>query len=225
MPEAVDLFITTNVNPNPFEKRYAGETKIDYLKEKFELVVGAASNDIQLELFDKEGNSHGIMENTRCLNDYAVKSGYRIHATDKTRQNESLENGDAPKYTITDEAYNQRTDSVRAFKQRMLAEKMNGSPAPRQDVELSFSIGDRCEVRLAGTAPRRGSVAFIGETEFQPGTWIGINYDEAVGKNNGTVKGTKYFTCAENHGSFVRPEFVTVGAFPPNHADTEMLEF
>ena len=41
------------------------------------------------------------------------------------------------------------------------------------------------------------------------GKWIGVVLDDAVGKNNGTVQGKKYFSCEENHGIFVRQSQVS----------------
>ena len=35
----------------------------------------------------------------------------------------------------------------------------------------------------------QGVVRFFGRTEFAPGKWVGVELDEALGKNNGTVKG------------------------------------
>ena len=42
------------------------------------------------------------------------------------------------------------------------------------------------------------------------GDWIGVELDEPEGKNNGTVKGKSYFTCAPKHGLIVRPYDVKV---------------
>ncbi|CAK9024580.1 CAP-Gly domain-containing linker protein 1 (Cytoplasmic linker protein 170) (CLIP-170) (Restin), partial [Durusdinium trenchii] len=50
-----------------------------------------------------------------------------------------------------------------------------------------------------------GVVRFLGSTRFAPGDWAGIRLDEAVGKNDGTVKGQFYFQCEKGHGIFVRP--------------------
>lgn len=44
--------------------------------------------------------------------------------------------------------------------------------------------------------------------------WVGVEFDEPVGKNNGLILGTKIFECRENHGSFVKPKQVEVGDFP-----------
>lgn len=34
-----------------------------------------------------------------------------------------------------------------------------------------------------------GVVRFFGKTEFAPGKWVGVELDDALGKNNGTVRG------------------------------------
>ena len=49
-----------------------------------------------------------------------------------------------------------------------------------------------------------GTVKFIGTTLFAPGKWIGVELDDAKGKNNGTIQGKSYFQCNDNHGLMVR---------------------
>ena len=53
-----------------------------------------------------------------------------------------------------------------------------------------------------------GIIAFMGETQFSTGTWLGIKLDAPNGKNSGSVQGVSYFTCEDKHGLFVRPEQV-----------------
>ncbi|KAI9359377.1 CAP Gly-rich domain-containing protein, partial [Pilaira anomala] len=50
-----------------------------------------------------------------------------------------------------------------------------------------------------------GTVRFVGNTSFQTGKWVGVELDEAAGKNSGVVQGKRYFDCKNNHGVFVRP--------------------
>lgn len=69
-------------------------------------------------------------------------------------------------------------------------------------------IGSIVEVIGKG---QRGTVAYIGNTLFASGKWVGVILDEAKGKNNGTVQGKRYFTCQENHGIFVRQSQVSCG--------------
>lgn len=47
------------------------------------------------------------------------------------------------------------------------------------------------------------------------GYWVGVQYDEPVGKNDGTIRGVQYFSCLPSYGAFVRPDTVIAGDFPP----------
>lgn len=47
-------------------------------------------------------------------------------------------------------------------------------------------------------------VRHVGEVHFQPGHWIGIELEEASGKNDGSVQGQRYFDCEQNYGMFLR---------------------
>uniref|UniRef100_U5EZ92 Dynactin subunit 1 n=1 Tax=Corethrella appendiculata TaxID=1370023 RepID=U5EZ92_9DIPT len=62
-------------------------------------------------------------------------------------------------------------------------------------------VGQRIEISSKDV---RGTIAYIGMTSFAVGKWVGVILDEPKGKNNGTIKGTTYFMCEENHGMFVR---------------------
>ncbi|XP_011684340.1 PREDICTED: CAP-Gly domain-containing linker protein 2 isoform X2 [Wasmannia auropunctata] len=64
----------------------------------------------------------------------------------------------------------------------------------------SFKIGDR--VWVGGTKP--GTIAYIGETKFAPGDWAGVVLDEPIGKNDGSVAGSRYFQCETKRGIFSR---------------------
>ncbi|XP_012277804.1 restin homolog isoform X2 [Orussus abietinus] len=64
----------------------------------------------------------------------------------------------------------------------------------------SFIIGDR--VWVGGTKP--GLIAYIGDTQFAPGEWAGVVLDEPIGKNDGSVAGTRYFQCEPKRGIFSR---------------------
>ncbi|XP_072400247.1 uncharacterized protein CLIP-190 isoform X3 [Diabrotica undecimpunctata] len=75
----------------------------------------------------------------------------------------------------------------------------NSSTILTEDTD-SFIIGQK--VWVSGTKP--GHIAFIGETQFAPGEWAGIALDEAIGKNDGSVNGIRYFQCEAKKGVFSR---------------------
>lgn len=63
------------------------------------------------------------------------------------------------------------------------------------------------ELRLGDRVDVNGQLAFIryiGETQFSPGQWVGVQLDIPDGKNNGTVNGVKYFECADRYGKFYK---------------------
>uniref|UniRef100_A0AAQ4PP63 Dynactin subunit 1 n=1 Tax=Gasterosteus aculeatus aculeatus TaxID=481459 RepID=A0AAQ4PP63_GASAC len=73
-------------------------------------------------------------------------------------------------------------------------------------------VGSPVEVIGKG---QRGTVAYIGNTLFASGKWVGVILDEAKGKNDGTVQGKRYFTCEENRGIFVRQSQVKIPSLSP----------
>ena len=51
--------------------------------------------------------------------------------------------------------------------------------------------------------PQLGILKYIGTTHFADGEWCGILLGEACGKNDGSVRGVRYFRCKNKHGIFV----------------------
>ena len=79
-----------------------------------------------------------------------------------------------------------------------------------------IAVGNRCEIQPGG---RRGTVSFVGEVPEigGGGHWVGVTFDEPVGKTDGTVQGGKkrYFDAGgPNMGGFVRGKNVQVGDYP-----------
>lgn len=131
------------------------------------------------------------------------------------------------KYTMPEEEYAKKTDSVLAWKKAAKLGRFDpGAPGHEQakvaalahEVESrGIAVGKRC--RVGGDDARRGEVRYVGEVGEIPGgigAWVGIQLDEPVGKNDGSVGGTRYWGEASEakRGVFVRPERVEVGDFP-----------
>ncbi|CAG8449653.1 12260_t:CDS:2 [Ambispora leptoticha] len=87
-------------------------------------------------------------------------------------------------------------------------------PAKPHQIKLSttkdpdISVGRRVILPTKNNAP--GTIQFLGETEFAKGYWVGIELDNPVGKNNGTVANIQYFETAPNQGIFVRPDSILI---------------
>ncbi|KAJ2812973.1 hypothetical protein H4S07_001013, partial [Coemansia furcata] len=65
----------------------------------------------------------------------------------------------------------------------------------------------------------RGIVRFSGATEFGTGRWFGVELEGPYGKNDGSVKGKRYFECQADYGVFVRSsqvKLLTSSAGPDN---------
>ena len=82
-------------------------------------------------------------------------------------------------------------DSVLAYKQRNKV----GRFAPKIDLEekeretttaVGIPVGSRCKVASTEAGlDKRGTVRFSGPTGFAAGHWVGVEYDEPMGKNDG----------------------------------------
>ncbi|EEB18127.1 conserved hypothetical protein [Pediculus humanus corporis] len=64
-------------------------------------------------------------------------------------------------------------------------------------------VGESVLIRPYNTS---GVVAYLGSTDFAPGTWVGVELDAPTGKNDGVIQGVRYFTCKPKHGIFVRAD-------------------
>jgi tubulin-specific chaperone B len=63
------------------------------------------------------------------------------------------------------------------------------APPTSEEIAAQMPIGSRCEVLAEnGVTKHRGTIRFVGETDFgtKTGVWIGVEYDEAYGKNDGS---------------------------------------
>ncbi|KAF2002510.1 hypothetical protein P154DRAFT_140203 [Amniculicola lignicola CBS 123094] len=139
------------------------------------------------------------------------------------------------KYEMPATEYETRSDSVLAWKKAQKlgrfdpnapsVEEQKIQALEREIEERGLIVNGRVRL-LPDSDARRGTISYIGNIPEIPGlgAWIGVTLDEPTGKNDGSVKGKKYFECGKNCGVFVRPERCEAGDFPALDLGDEDLE-
>ncbi|NWT05843.1 KI13B protein, partial [Mionectes macconnelli] len=89
----------------------------------------------------------------------------------------------------------------------------NGSEAEEEKLEVISDSEDANEIPewlkegeyvTVGTN-KTGIVRYVGPTDFQEGTWVGVELDLPSGKNDGSIGGKQYFRCNPGYGLLVKP--------------------
>ena len=161
--------------------------------------VGSNVSTMQLQLKDWDGSLVAHMDDdTKMLGYYSPEDGWTIHIVD-TDVNSASAGGwledvsKVKKYTMSDEDYEKREGSYRAWKQaqiakdptwcleKHMAEKRGEVWVPKTVIEddehmadeaKAIEVGARCEVNPGG---KRGEVKYVGKVEGLPkGWWIGV---------------------------------------------------
>jgi len=209
---------------------------VESLKDKIYKHCGTMVSSMILHLKDPAGRAVCTLgDDYKMLGYYSPTDGYIVHVEDtdpySMSANGGLENVNlVEKYEISDEDYMKRDDNYRKWKKDKLdkdptwtlekeTHKNDPDYKPKEsitdadymaDLIKPMNVGDRCEV----SGGRRGEVKYLGKCVLGMGFWVGVAYDEPVGKNDGSVRGTRYFEADEKYGGMVRPNLVEVGDYP-----------
>lgn len=186
---------------------------------------------MKIELYTKDNKHVGTLDNNEAmLGSYPVDDGMRLHIVDKFLLRNELENFDnVPKYELSLDEYSKKTDTVRQF---MIKNKMGQyneenikkkelQEAKEQEITETMVIGSRCKVTSKSAPTRIGTIMCKGVIADLPGFWVGVKFDEPLGKNDGTCKGKRYFECQPNYGAFVKAVDVEMGDFPEEELDLD----
>ncbi|XP_028908623.1 kinesin-like protein KIF13B [Ornithorhynchus anatinus] len=68
-----------------------------------------------------------------------------------------------------------------------------------------LKVGETVTVGSSKTGAKVGVVRYVGPTDFQEGTWVGVELDQPSGRNDGSVGGKQYFKCSPGYGLLVKP--------------------
>ncbi|KAL9329887.1 hypothetical protein ACSQ67_004890 [Phaseolus vulgaris] len=235
--DSVVLRVThSNMKTFNSDIRFSLQLSVEGVKDKLWKKCGTSVNSMHLELYDDARNDKiaDLSDNSKPLGFYSPLDGFRLHVVDLDPTSISsggwLEDTSlVEKYQISEEAYNKRqgillgmfyftvTDTFRKYKEKITSQVPATVEAKIPDTSMedlcaNIKVGSRCEVEPGA---KRGVVKFVGRAEsLGPGFWVGVQYDEPLGKHDGMVKGVRYFECPPSQGGIVRPEKVKVGDYP-----------
>lgn len=229
---SVTLTVTNSLSEYSAEKRFQKDLTVAELKQRLELVTGVSPGTMKLELYDKNGTLVTQLDSDdSLLGSYPADDGMHLHVIGKGPKLLDLEGVPADtKFDLSAEEYSKRGNTLRSYLMKNKLGKYSEQPESEQkeppmvDVApADIVIGNRCEISVPGQPPKRGQVKYVGTTHFKPGIWVGVQYDEPLGKNDGTVDGKEYFKCPPKYGGFVRPSAVTVGDFPEEDLEIDEM--
>ncbi|KAK9381980.1 CAP Gly-rich domain-containing protein [Kockiozyma suomiensis] len=233
-------FLVTSANTSS-ERRISPQWSLSYLKTRLEYITGIPTSCQILQVFIAHSETAitlspppGSTDDDTTVSEFphALVPFARLHVED-TRPPGMQENyndvSGVKKYEMTDEEYAKLDDTVMAYKKRNKLGRFSEEAEHRRTqfkqavIKQGIAVDRRC--RVTEPSERRGVVRFVGTVAELPSfaaglsdgdedLWIGVEFDEPVGKNDGSIKGVKYFSARKNHGSFLRPEKVEIGDFP-----------
>ncbi|KRX94685.1 Tubulin-folding cofactor B, partial [Trichinella pseudospiralis] len=177
--EFIDLVVTSDVQTFYSRRRFPLKITVGELKKKVEILTGIPFSCMTLQIVKPDGQKLKLFDANETLADLNISDGTTIHVL-----------------------YN------KLGKYNPNHEKLVAKEEMEIDV-LDKQVGQRCIVKIGDPQEwKRGKIAYIGETDFKPGLWIGVEYDEEVGKHDGSVNGKRYFQCMDKRGAFVKPHLV-----------------
>lgn len=233
----ISVYITSDLTSS--ERRISPQWDVHYFKDKMELITGISPRFQTIHYYMlPHSNEYTILSDAReyseardraqNVSSFNIVPFSRLHIID-TNPDSELKDLDATantaaEFTLSDAEYAKRSDSVLRWKQNNQLGRFNPQFQQEKAQQLESNIaasqqllvGNRCRVITIGSE-RRGLIKFVGKIhslDEGENVWVGIEFDEPVGKNNGYLDNVKIFDCRDKHGSFVKPKQVEVGDFP-----------
>ncbi|KAF1917994.1 CAP Gly-rich domain-containing protein [Ampelomyces quisqualis] len=241
LQSAADVPLIVSSPNSSSERRISPAWTIAHLKSRLEPITGvpAGSQQLSLRLASQDAVpiSAADEEQTR-LTSFPLQPYAEITVVDTRPPAARIDFSDlsaVDKYVMPSTEYENRADSVLAWKK---AQKLGRFDPNAPSIEQQKILASQREVEERGLAlsgrvrllpesdARRGTIAYIGAVPEIPGVgvWIGVTLDEPTGKNDGSVKGKRYFECGNNCGVFIRPERCEAGDFPALDLGDEDME-
>ncbi|KAF1923791.1 uncharacterized protein M421DRAFT_305914 [Didymella exigua CBS 183.55] len=241
LQSAADVPLLISSPNSSSERRISPSWSIAHLKSRLEPITGVPASSQQLSL--RVGSQDAVPisavdEEQTCLAQFPLQPYAEIAVVDTRPPAARTDFSDlsaVDKYVMPAAEYETRTDSVLAWKRAQKLgrfdpdapsiEQQKILASEREVEERGLVVGGRIRL-LPESDARRGTVSYTGLVPEIPGigAWVGVTLDEPTGKNDGSVKGKRYFECGSNCGVFVRPERCEAGDFPVLDEFDENLE-
>ncbi|KAK4454985.1 CAP Gly-rich domain-containing protein [Podospora aff. communis PSN243] len=216
------------------ERRITPSWSIAQLKTKLEPITGIPPSCQKITLKTPTNPEIPLVaatdEESTFLYSFPLLPYAELHVIDtrppSARPNFSSAVG-VDKFVLPEEEYEKKTDSVLAWKKAQKLGRFDPNAPSHEQAKIAaiaqevesrgIAVGKRCRVGQDDT--RRGVVKYVGEVKEIPGgigAWIGVELDEPVGKNDGSIGETRYWgePSELKRGVFIRPERVEVGDYP-----------
>ncbi|KAL2718981.1 restin isoform X8 [Vespula squamosa] len=94
-------------------------------------------------------------------------------------------------------------DNIRGCLIKSVSPSLNASTTSLSSTvsQRDLKIGERVIVS-SSQGSKTGVLRYMGTTEFAPGEWCGVELDDPLGKNDGSVGDKRYFECRPKYGLF-----------------------
>lgn len=128
------------------------------------------------------------------LGSYPIENEMRLHVVDQVNNLIGLESS-MEKFELSDKQYDERRNTVRDYlkthhlgkynedEMKALEERKKQEHGEQEKKAESINIGDRCVVTRGSR--RVGTVQYKGTFHLKPGIFIGVEFDEPLGMNDG----------------------------------------
>jgi tubulin-folding cofactor B len=219
------------------ERRVSPNWSLKHLKQRLETITGIPPADQQLLLFPSTVSTQSTTirapagdendEDSVTLAALNIAQASRIHVNETrpiSEQTDWQDDANTEFFELNDEEYDKRSGTVRQWKRDNQLGRFDPGYESRKQEQLklnhhksdSIPLGSRFRTIDDINGERRGVVRYVGKVPVidHENVWVGVEFDEPVGKNDGSLKGERYFTTQRNRGGFLKPVQVETGDYP-----------
>uniref|UniRef100_A0A8C5ARW7 Tubulin folding cofactor B n=1 Tax=Gadus morhua TaxID=8049 RepID=A0A8C5ARW7_GADMO len=190
----VAVRLTSTLSSFEVNKKYSRGLCIADFKGKLEMVVGTPVSCMDLELYSTSDQFLVKMDdNDALLGSYPVDDDCRIHVVDRSgaKEGEFSDLSKVEKFTISDDAYAKKSDSVRSFMKKQRVGRFNEEEMAAKESEQvardakeeaaasAIPVGSRCQVQVPGQPTKIGAVMYVGKAVFSSMHFLHSRSDES----------------------------------------------